>query len=359
MRTTLLRLCVVILSTATAVHVSAEDARLSLVVGKWLPGEKTPSREPSGIATPLDMPFGVAFDSHGVMSIVEYMGGRVFQLKPQGRDLLHVAGIGGTGFAGDDGPAIEAQFHSMHNIAIGPDDAIYLSDSFNHRIRRIDPSTSIVSTFAGTGEPGFSGDHGPAQQAKFHDIMCIAFRPDGKQLLMADLRNRRVRAIDMETHVVTTLAGNGRQGVPQDGTPAGDAPLVDPRAVAADREGRVYVLERGGHALRRIEIDGTIRTVAGAGKPGFDDGAARSAQLRSPKHLCIDDQGRVLIADDQNHAIRRYDPSTDRIETVLGQGVGEVGIQLKNPHGVTYYNRGIYVVDSGNHRILRIEEAAN
>ncbi len=153
------------------------------------------------------------------------------------------------------------------------------------------------------------------------------------------------------------MAGNGQKGVPTDGAKATDSPLVDPRAAAADSQGRLYVLERGGHALRRVDPDGTIRTVAGTGKAGFKDGPALAAQLNSPKHICVDDAGRVYVADDTNAAIRCYDPATETVVTLLGRGHGDERLTLKRPHGVTIENGALFVCDTYNDRIFRLDLA--
>src|SRR5262249_20329855 len=163
--------------------------------------------------------------------------------------------------------------------------------------------TGRVDHFAGTGEKGFAGDGGPAEKAHFGGIYCIALDPRGERMYLADLDNRRVRMIDLKTNAVTTGAGNGEKDVPNEGTEAVRAPLVDPRAVAVDAKGNVYVLERAGNALRVVDAQGKIRTVAGTGEKGAngDGEEARFATLNGPKHLCIDRDGNVVIADTENH----------------------------------------------------------
>ena len=184
--------------------------------------------------------------------------------------------------------------------------------------------------------------------------MCITLDPAKRRLQIADLKNRRIREVDLASSTVTTIAGNGKKGVPINGNDATESPLVDPRAVAADRLGNTYILERGGHALRVVDRHGKIKTVAGTGEKGWKDGPALEATFGAPKHLCVDDLDRVYIADDQNAAIRRYDPSTKTVETILGRGIGDPRIRLSHPHGVSVYRGDLYVVDSGNHRILQM-----
>jgi hypothetical protein len=157
------------------------------------------------------------------------------------------------------------------------------------------------------------------------------------------LDNRRIRAVDLRTGIVTTVAGNGQKGVPKDGEDARSQPLVDPRAVTVDSRGNVYVCERGGHALRVVDPAGKIRTVAGTGEAGFsgDDGPAALARLNGPKHISVDASDDVLIADTENHVIRRYSPRDGRIRRVVGTGnKGAAGLggpaascELNRPHG--------------------------
>ncbi len=184
-------------------------------------------------------------------------------------------------------------------------------------------------------------------------------------LYVADLDNRRIRRIDLRMGIVATVAGNGTKGAPADGAEARSAPLVDPRAVALDQRGNVYILERGGHALRVVGRSGKIRTVAGDGQPGDsgDGGDARHARLNGPKHLCVDAQGNVLIADTENHRIRVYRPEDKTIQKLAGTGrKGANGLggppadaELSQPHGVTIGPGGIvYIADSSNNRILKI-----
>jgi DNA-binding beta-propeller fold protein YncE len=312
----------------------------------------------------LESPFGLAFDKAGLLYFVEMTSHRVCRID--GKGMLHViGGTGDKGDKGDDGPAIKASFNGPHSLAVAPNGDVYLADTWNNRVRKIDAKTGVITAFAGTGDKGFRGDDGPAGKAQFGGVYCVALDPESKHLYLADLDNRRIRRIDLKTGVVTTIAGNGKEGVPEDGSEAVKAPLVDPRAVAADADGNVYILERGGNALRVVDMKGQIRTVAGTGKKGASgDGAdARQATLNGPKHLCIDTDGSVLIADTENHAIRRYQPRSGKIVRVAGTGQkGNAGIggppemaELNQPHGVFIGPKGdLYIADSSNHRILKL-----
>ncbi len=318
---------------------------VSVVTGD--PSPAPTATEPK--ADGLNIPFSVDFDPQGELLIAEYIGGRVFRLTKSGK-LEHLAGTGGKGYSGDGGPALEATFDAIHNLAVTPEGDIFLSDHVNHVVRRIDFKSGKISTFAGTGKAGFSGDGGPADQAQFNVVMCVTFSPDGSQMIIADLGSRRVRSIDMSSGIVTTLAGNGEKGVPGDGQPALESPLVDPRAAAMDTDGNLYIVERNGHALRVVRPSGLIETVAGTGESGDKDGPALQALLAGPKHLAIDAAGNVFIADDMNHTIRKYDPAKKTLTTLLGKGE----FKLKRPHGVTIRGGELYVTDSYHHRVLKI-----
>jgi len=304
--------------------------------------------------SPLKSPFGVDFNSHDDMWIVELEGGRVHRFDAAGK--LHLAGGDGTKrYTGDGGKLAAATFNGMHNCAVTPNGDLYIADSWNHCVRKVDAATGVISTIAGTGQKGFSGDGGPAAAATFDFVMCITLNPTNDVLHIADLNNCRIRAVDLKSGLVTTVAGNGRKGVPKDGDPAIQSPLIDPRAVAKDSKGNLWILERGGHALRAVLPDGTIKTVAGTGTKGFTDGPGRTAQFGSPKHLCVDEADNVYIADDENAAIRRFDSQTHEVTTILGKGQGDARIMLSHPHGVTWENGWLYVVDMGNNRILRMK----
>lgn len=316
----------------------------------------------------LIQPFGIDFDEAGNAYVVELKGERLLRIDPKGMFRI-LGGTGTTGNDGDGGPALKARFNGMHSLALGRDGQVYLADTWNNRIRRYDPRSETVHAFAGTGLKKYGGDGAAAKDALFSGVFCIAMNPAGDKLYVTDLDNRRIRAIDMQTGIVHLVAGNGKKGLPADGSDAKTSPLVDPRACAVDRKGNVYILERGGHALRVVRPDGTIHTVAGTGKAGLtgDGGEARLATLNGPKHLCIDLEDNVIIADTANHVIRKYTPADGRIVRVAGTGKkGESGqggdplkITFNEPHGVHIRPDGsFYIVDSMNHRIFRWKKSA-
>jgi sugar lactone lactonase YvrE len=309
-------------------------------------------------ATGLDQPFGMDF-LHGQLVLTEFGGHRVVRVDAEGRVVV-LAGSGTKGFK--DGIGAEAEFNAPHNLAVAPDGTIYIADTSNHRVRKLDSKTREVTTLAG-GEKGFGGDGGPARDARFDQAYHVALDATAKNLFVCDLGNRRVRKIELATEVISTVAGNGKRGVPADGSVATDAPLVDPRAVTVDKQGRLWILERAGHALRVVE-DGKIRTVVGTGQKGFagDGGPAREAKMDGPKFLWIDPAGDVLIADTENHCIRKYDVKSGTITRVAGTarkgkdgaGGAPTDVSLSRPHGAAVGADGVlYVADSDNGRVLR------
>ena len=316
----------------------------------------------------LREPFGIAFDAQGDLYGVEFQPtNRVFRLR-EGR-LDHVSGVRWDSAPKGMLPPAPARrldlapavYDGMHDIAVGPDGSVYIADSFQHRIVRLDPKTHAATVFAGTGQPGFSGDGGPADRAKLNIPMCVSLDPAGKHMIVADLANQRVRRIDLQTRTITTLAGNGKKGLPQDGDEALGAPMGDARAACVSKDGTLYVLLRGGHALAAVKEGKVTVVVNKAGKAGpATDGPAATATMRGPKYVTMDAKGNVLILDTENHCLRLFDPVKQTIRTIVGNGkkgsaVGPdwAGTQLNRPHGARIGPDGrLYVTDTENNRIL-------
>ena len=352
------RLLAVAAALAFAAPVAAADT-LVLVAGG-----SGPDGSPAATGKVVQ-PFGVAFGADGTVYLVEMAGGERLRAITAKGDLVTLAGtLGAKGHAGDGGPGAKATFNGMHALAVGPDGRVYLADTWNNCIRTYDPKTDTVAAFAGTGEKGFAGDGGPAAKAHFGGCFCVSFDPAGKYCCVTDLDNKRIRKIDVATGVVTTVAGNGKRGVPKDGADAATEPLVDPRAHAVDAKGNLYILERGGHALRVVDAAGKIRTVAGTGVAGMTSGKALASALNGPKHLCIDRDGSVLIADTENHRVVRYLPDTETVALVAGTGKkGTAGVggnpllaEFNQPHGVAVHPKtgDVYISDASNGRVLKI-----
>jgi DNA-binding beta-propeller fold protein YncE len=355
----------------TLATVTARADKLVLVAG----GGDGPDGSPA-VKAKLVQPFGVTIaHGDGTVFIVEMAKGeRLRSYNLLTHRLITLAGsLGEKGYAGDGGGGTQARFNGMHSLAADPTRLnmdIYLADTWNNCVRKYDLFIGKVTAFAGTGEKGFGGDGGPALKAKFGGVYCIALDRRGPNqdlsVYITDLDNRRIRKVDGVTGIVTTVAGNGQKGVPKDGESATEQPLVDPRAAVVDAKGNLYILERSGHALRVVDAAGRIRTVAGTGKAGSGGvgGKALEAQMNGPKHLCVDRDGSVVIADTENHRILRYVPGEEKLVHVAGSGKkGSAGVggdplkaELSQPHGVTVHPHTgeLWVVDTGNNRILKI-----
>jgi DNA-binding beta-propeller fold protein YncE len=275
-----------------------------------------------------------------------------------------VAGSNTRGFSGDGGSATSAAFDQPRAAAVGPDGSVYIADTFNHRIRRVDPG-GAVTTLVGTGQAAYSGDGGPASAATLHWPHGVAVDPGGSGLFIADSANHRIRRMDLASGVITTVAGSGTAGWGGDGGPAVAALLEDPKAVWVASSGDFYIADSGNERIRRVDRSGTISTIAGSGVQGFagDGGPALAAQFDGPRGLAGDNAGNLYVADDNNHRVRRIDPS-GVVTTVAGTGTvafaGDGGparsAQLNHPRGVAVDGRGnVFIADSMNHRIRMID----
>jgi DNA-binding beta-propeller fold protein YncE len=306
-----------VLTALLTLSVSAFAAKIELVAGGGI-------RESGAKATEcvLREPFGTEFLPDGSIAIIEMVSGNRLLRVDKAGILKVIGGTGVKGFSGDGGDARQAQINGVHNIAVTPGGDLFLSDAWNYRVRKINGQTGVINTFAGTGAKGFGGDGGPAEKAQFGTVIQVALDPAAKHLYVADIDNKRIRRIALDTGIVETVAGNGKAGKPADGAMAKDAPLSDPRAVVAAADGSFYILERNGNALRLVDAAGKIRTVAGTGAKGLsgDGGPALAATMNGPKHLCLDRDGSVLIADAENQVVRRYDPKTGEITRIAGTG---------------------------------------
>lgn len=338
---------------------AARADKLVLVAGGGDGGDGT-----KATTAKLIQPFGVDFMGDYTFVVEMAKGERLRAISPPGKLLTLAGSEGKKGSDGDGAHAAKATFNGMHSLATDGSETAYLADTWNNRVRVYRFLTGHVNAFAGTGEKGFGGDGGPAKDAKFGGVFCVSFDPDKKNLYVTDLDNKRIRKIDMKTEVVTTVAGNGTKGVPKDGADALKQPLVDPRAHAVDKDGNIWILERGGHALRVVDAKGAIRTVAGTGKAGQGVGKALEAALNGPKHLCIDRDGSVLIADTENHRVVRFNPKDKTITLVAGTGKkgnalgggDPLKAEFNQPHGVSVQPKtgDIYICDASNNRILKI-----
>ena len=314
--------------------------------------------------TGLISPSGVALSHDGSLYIADTGNHRIRRVDSSGT-VTTVAGTGERGSSGDRGPAVAAALNGPKGVAVDAAGTLYIADTGNHRIRRVD-SSGTVTTIAGTGEYDFIEDDGPAVAAWLDGPSEVAV-DDGGNLYIADAGNHRIRRVDL-SGTITTVAGPGRPGDSGDGGPAVMARLANPGGVALDNGGNLYIADTGYNRIRRVDVSGTITTIAGTGRFGYggDGGPAVMAQLGSPADVAVDDEGNVYIADTLNSRIRRVDPS-GTITTIAG--TGEAGFttdggpataaQLDRPLGVAVGGDGnLYIADTENHRISRVTLSA-
>lgn len=275
--------------------------------------------------------------------------------------ITMVAGTGAQGYGGDGGPALEALLSFPAGLAVDAGGNLYIADAGNACVRVVRPDGTI-STVAGTGTPGFSGDGGPAVEAQLNFPSGLAVDADGN-LYIADTDNQRVRKVSRDG-VISTIAGSGNQGFSGDGGPAVSAELISPTGVAVDARGNVYIADFGNSRVRVVFPEGTIRTFAGSASIGYegDGGPADQAALTSPYGIAVATDGSVFITDFGAHCVRRVDPS-GTITSVAGTGVlgfsgdGGPAIQARlwNPAGIAVTPDGLVCfADSGNNRIRLI-----
>ena len=276
------------------------------------------------------------------------------------RIITTVAGDGTAGFSGDGGPAGTARVDSPRGLATSTDGALFVADTGNHVVRRVGTDGSI-STVAGDGTAGFSGDGGPATSAQLSSPHGVAVGADGA-VFVADTGNHVVRRVGTDGSI-STVAGDGTAGFSGDGGPATSGQLRAPWSVALAPTGQLVISDRDDHRLRSVATDGTISTIAGTGVAGFagDGGPATAAQLASPTHVAVDATGRLAIADGGNHRIRVIADGT--IATEAGDGVagfaGDEGAgpaaRLDQPDGVAYGpGETLWVADTGNQRVRKV-----
>lgn len=347
---------------ASARAARAQQRRVRTIVGTGTAGSQA---DPIDAARALvNNPYGIVVGLDGALYFCEVDTGRTRRLDLASRQLTTIAGNGQKAYAGDGGPALAASFSAPHEIRFDATGNLFVVERDAHVVRRIDARTTVVSTLAGTGTAGFSGDGGPAASAQFRMPHSIAFDASG-HLLICDIANSRIRAIDMKTGLIATYAGTGQRAATPDEGPLEGAPLNGPRSIDTDEVGNVYLALREGNAVFRIDTrTRRLTRIAGTGETGYtgDGGPATAAKLSGPKGIAYSPDGSVYIADTESHVIRRIDLKTGTIATVMGTGArgdgpdGEpLGCRLARPHGVFVWRSVLYVTDSENHRIRVLE----
>jgi DNA-binding beta-propeller fold protein YncE len=341
----------------------AAPARVSTFAGtgeKGFSGDGGPASKAQ-----LNNPYGIARGPDGALYVCDMGNHRVRRID-KGGTITTVAGTGNPGYAGDGGPATAADLNEPYEVRFDGAGNLFFVEMRNCVVRRVDRTTGVISTVAGTGKPGFTGDGGPAIRAQLNQPHAIQFDPRKENLYVCDIANHRVRRIDLRTGVISTFAGDGSKRPTPDGAKVdASLPVNGPRAIDFDAGGNLLLALREGNAIYRIDTKrGTIHHVAGNGQPGFtgNGGPAKDAALSGPKGISVAPDGNVYLADTESHSIRMIDAKRGTVELIAGTGERGDGpdgdaarCRFSRPHGIFVDgDEAVYVGDSENHRVRMI-----
>jgi len=279
-----------------------------------------------------------------------------------GGQVTTVAGNGVAAYAGDGGAAISAEMKTPAAVWLTTQGNLYVADTGNNVVRLVNLTSGVISTFAGTGTQGYAGDNGLATQAQLNAPAGVAADSAGN-VYISDSGNNVVRKVDATTGIITTIAGTGSVGYTGNGGPAVQAKLSNPKGLAVDNHGNLLIAESGSHVIRQwIAATGVIQTVAGNGSGGYngDTFAAASAQLDAPADVKLDSNGNIYIADTGNHVIRMVDGTSNTILTIAGtsnsgssgDGGAAMNAMLSTPEGLALDASGnLYIADAYNNTV--------
>ena len=345
---------------------NAADAwRASIFAGT---GEKGYSGD-GGTATKarLNNPYGLVRGPDDAFYICD-IDNHVIRRVDQVGVISTVVGTGVKGYSGDGGAATAARLNQPYEIRFDNGGNLFFVEMPNHLVRRVDAETKLISTIAGTGEAGFSGDGGLAVSAMLSRPHSIQFSPDGTGLFICDIGNHRVRKIDLATGIINTLVGDGNKRSTPDGATFAGQSVNGPRASDFDSSGNLWLALREGNAIFRLDLKRqTFHHEVGTGVKGFtgNGGEAKEATLSGPKGIAVAPNGDVFFADTESHSVRYLDRSAGTVELLLGTGkrgaafsVNPLRCESNRPHGIYVDDDGsVYLGDSENHRIIVIRRS--
>ena len=308
----------------------------------------------------VNMVYGIAADASGNAYVAEYSGSRIRKITASTGIITTIAGNGTLGFSGDGGQATAAAIHGANGVAVDASGNVYIADYGNHRIRKVTVSTGIITTIAGGG---IGGDGGPATAATLGNIYGVGIDGSGN-VYIADYSSAVIRKVTVSSGIISTIAGTGVQGYNSDGIAATAAKLYYPTGVAVDGSGNVYISDSYNARIRKV-TGGIISTYTGNGTGGYsgDGGQATAAQILSPYGVALDASGNVYIADFNNDLIRKVTTSTGIITSIAGNysngfsgdGGPATNAQIVQPTGVAVDATGnVYIADYGNARIRKV-----
>ena len=361
--TTSLRFLGLLAVTASLLSAPARAGTISTFAGNGLAGFSGDGGPAT--AAQINNPFGVVRGPDGNIWFCEYTGQRVRKVTADGK-IHTVAGSGQKGYSGDGGPALQATFNLPHEIRFDRAGDLYIVDMGNHAVRKVDLKSGVITTFAGTGKAGYSGDGGPAKDATFKQPHSIQFDPAGNHLFICDIGNHAIRMVYMKTGDIGTFAGTGKAGPTPDGSPISRASLNGPRSLDFDAAGNLWLATREGNQVFKFDLKaGKIQHIAGTGKKGFTGhgGPAKEATLSGPKGIAVAPNGNVYLADTESHSVRMVDMKRGTLELIAGTGTEGEGpdgdplkCQLARLHGLWVDKDGsVFIGDSQAHRVRVIK----
>lgn len=352
-------ICACVVAIACNAHAQSHP-QLVTVAGSGSPQ----NNGDAGVATLLGVKdtFGVEIGPQHALYIAEVGHHRIRRVDLTTNHITTVAGNGTKGYAGDGKLATEAQLNEPYEVRFDAAGNLYFVEMQNHVIRRVDATTQVITTIAGTGKAGFHGDGGPATRATFNRPHSIALDQQGN-LYIADIGNHRIRRINLGTGIIETIAGNGEKELPADGQLAKQHPMLGPRALYVTGN-QLWIALREGNSVWQLDLQtGRLKHIAGSGQSGSVDGGPREATFSGPKGLVVDDKENVYVVDTENHTIRRIDGQSREVTTIAGNGVAGHGVgralsaQINRPHGICLGADGsLFVGDTLNHRVVQIRE---
>jgi streptogramin lyase len=316
------------------------------------------------IQAELDNPYGIVRGPEGALYICDMNNHVIRKISREGV-ISTVAGTGKRGYSGDGGAARQAELNEPYEVRFDRHQNLLFVERMNHVLRQVDATNQTITTLAGTGSKGFSGDGGPASRAQFNEPHSLQLDSSGN-IYICDIGNHRIRKVDVRTGNISTFAGTGQPGPTPDGASIEGTPLNGPRAIDFDREGNLWLALREGNAIYRLDRKTrTIHHIAGTGKQGFtaNSGPALQAALSGPKGLSLGPDQDIYLADTESHTIQRIDVARKVIELIAGNGQRGSGpdgdpltCRLSRPHGIFVDSDGsIFVGDSEAHvvRVIR------
>jgi streptogramin lyase len=298
---------------------ASEPRRITTVAGQGKPG-RSGEQGPATNAL-LANPYGIVRGPDAGLYVCEVDNHIVRRIARDGT-IATVAGSGMAGYSGDGGPALEARLNEPYEVRFDSRGNLFWVEMKNHIVRRVDLVTRQIKTVAGTGQAGFSGDGDLATRARLAQPHSLQFDPHDN-LYICDIGNHRIRRVDATTGRITTFAGTGEKAPTPDGAKFATAPLYGPRALDFDRAGNLWLALREGNAVYKLDLTtGTIHHVAGTGKSGFtgNGGPAKSATLSGPKGLSVGPDGNIYLADTESHSVRMINLKTGTLELIAGTG---------------------------------------